>query len=117
MKIIVQGVSIEITKEQIEQIDQEKAKQIRELKSFERILKHFGFEKINTRSWPNPNEKAYSHYQYGWYAEIQDYGPYKACFLTGKGLRSTDSFPGGYVYDSPESMAKAITLALKEMED
>lgn len=116
MKVRVQGVSIVLTKEQIEHIDKEKANQIRECKSFVRILKHFGFEKINTSSWPDPKDNLYSHPQHGWFADIQDYRTYKACFLTGKGLKS-NGFPGGYVYESPESMAKEITLALYEMGD
>ncbi|NQD71643.1 hypothetical protein HP439_13015 [Sphingobacterium shayense] len=117
MKVIVQGVSIELTKEQVEHFENEKAKQLKECSTFTKTLKHFGFNKINTKSWPNPNENAYSHYQYGWYAEIQDYGTYKACFLTGKGLKSIEGFPGGYVHDSPESVAAAITKALDEMEE
>ena len=117
MKVTIQGVSIELTKEQIALIHEEKTKQEKECKSFEQILKHFGFKKIDTKSWPVPNEMAYSHYELGWYAEIQDYRTGAACFLVGKGLKSSNGFPGGHIYESPESVAKSIIEALDEIDE
>lgn len=116
MKIVVEGVTIELTKEQIALIEKEKAKRAAECASFERTLKNFGFAKVDTTGWADPKEKAFANDEHGWYAEIQDYRKYKACLLVGKGLISMRGFPGGYIHESPESVAKAITAALDGIE-
>lgn len=101
----MQGVTIELTKDQIALIEKEKARRLRECKSFERILKHFGFVKV---------DGGFHHTQHGWYAEILDRRYYQDCLLVGKGLKGP-GFPGGHVYGSPEAVAEALTAALDEI--
>lgn len=115
MKITVQGITIELTKEQIAEIEKGKAAQELECKSFERILKHFGFTKMSTKGWANPKEICYEHKTNGWYAEILDHGRWKNCFLVGQCLPHQSSLPGGQLYDTPEDVAKALNNALDDI--
>ncbi|AIM37361.1 hypothetical protein KO02_12155 [Sphingobacterium sp. ML3W] len=116
MKITIEGVTIELTKEQILEIEKGKALQELECKSFERILKHFGFTKMSTKGWLDSDKKCYKHESNGWFAEILDHRTWKCCFMAGRGLPHQKTPPGGYLYESPESIAKVLRDALDKKE-
>lgn len=117
MRIIVQGVSIELTVEQIAAIDKEKRKREKCRKSFEKILFHFGFKKINTTGWQNPKQFCYEQKEYGWFAEIQNFGIYSEVFMIGKGLQNNHPPPGGHMYGEPEDIEKEIVKALDNLQN
>ncbi len=110
MKVSVKGVTIELTSDQINHVESEIAKREKELNSFVKVLKHFGFNKVNTRGWQNPDQSCWSNDQHGWFVEIIDYGSFKTCVFHGKPL--DEGSPWGKEYNSPESASKGIFDAL-----
>lgn len=101
MRIIVEGVAIDLTKEQIKHIETVKAKRLKELNSFEKVLVNFGFKKET-----HANGSFYTNDDLEWYAEIYDDD---SVWMTGSGLKDTSSFPGGYVYGTPESLIEELS--------
>lgn len=51
MEVIVKGVSITLTDDQIKQIEDHHAKQKQECTAFSKTLKSFGFKKMSTKGW------------------------------------------------------------------
>jgi|GEM_PF-1941384 len=117
MKTTVDGVTIELTREQIAKIQAVKSKRDAACKSFVSVLRHFGFTKCSTKGWEQPNRVCYEHKENGWFAEIFDLGSHSTffdCWMAGPGLRNV-GFPGGDVYGSPELVSEALTAALNEI--
>lgn len=110
MKVTVKGVTIDLTPAQIAYIEKTIIKRDKELKTFENVLKHFGFRKLNTKGWVNPDQNCYTQNTHGWFVEILDYGKWKSCLVHGTGL--DHGHPFGKHYDSPESLCEAIVKAL-----
>lgn len=118
MKTTVEGVVIELTKEQVVLIQETKAKRDAECKSFVSVLKHFGFTKLSTKGWEQTDRICYENKQHDWFAEIFKLGAYHSqffdCWMAGPGLRNV-GFPGGYMYGSPEEVKDALLQALNEI--
>jgi hypothetical protein len=55
MEAIVKGVRITLTPEQKKQIEAHQDKQNQECSTFTKTLKHFGFKKMSTKGWENPD--------------------------------------------------------------
>lgn len=114
IKTTVEGVVIELTKEQVALIEETKAKRDAECKSFVSVLKHFGFTKVRTKGWKQPDRICYENKQHGWSAEIFSNCNIFSCWMAGPGLRNV-GFPGGYMYGSPEEVKDALLQALNEI--
>ena len=108
MEIFVKGVKIKLTKEQIDLIEQNDAKIEKCRNSFVKMLKHFHFEQ-----WKDDKDY-FSNPTTGWVAEILDRGNYKEVWMIGDGLK-TSSFPGGWIYSSPEQIEMEILRALEKL--
>lgn len=108
MDITVKGVRIKLTEEQVKQIAIEEERRNKECKSFTSCLKYFGFKKVCTKGWLNPNQNCWNNEDKGWWAEIHDYGGFKEVWIVGKDLKEVSSFPGGYTYSSPEEIIEEL---------
>ena len=94
---MVDGVYIELTKEQSDLIDEHAQKRKRFRNSFTKMLRFFGFKKIR-------GIDSYIHVTQNWFADIHDRGSYHTCWMVGEGLKCSKLFPGGWVYESPEEI-------------
>jgi hypothetical protein len=112
--IVVEGVRIELTEAQNDKVEKEIRRRERCRNSFEKMLKHFGFKKIDTSDWERPNIPAFQHSYYNWYAEIIDHGRWNEVWMAGHGLRHS-GFPGGWMYGEPEDIEKELSKALQEL--
>lgn len=111
MKIFIEGISIELTKEQVDFIEKEKRKRTRELTTFSKVLKHFGFTKVKD------HENCWEHNDYEWWAEIyHNSGRYYTLFMVGHPLKC-GGFPGGWVYDEPKQVEEEILIALEKINN
>ena len=108
MKVQVEGVWIQLTDEQIKIIEQARKKLETEANTFAKVLKHFGFKKINEPG-------CYSHPEYDWFAEIinRDHWPY--VWMAGKGVKNSAMFPGGNCYYEPEQLKEELIRATLDM--
>ncbi|MBE8712510.1 hypothetical protein [Sphingobacterium hungaricum] len=100
MKIKVDGVTIELTKEQIEETKRER---FENLKSLEDVLFQFGFKKVVPKE--NPNQTYYTNEEKGWHAEKVDYD---GVWMVGGELQDDGSFPGGHVYWEKEELFEEL---------
>ena len=116
MYTFVQGIRIELTPDQIKVIEKEKRRRERCRDSFVKTLKRFGFKKIDTSDWVNPNQDCYEHPHYEWFAEIYDRGGWNDVFMAGQGLKD-GGFPGGWVYGDPEQIEKELARAIDELQN
>ena len=113
MKITVDGVTIELTPNQVALIEKAKAERAAVCKSFATVLKYFGFRKVSNNG--DKDRECYAHPVHMWYAEvIHQSGTYYYCWLAGKGL-PTGGYPGGKVYDTPEAVRDALVAALDKI--
>jgi hypothetical protein len=106
MKIIVEGVSIELTPAQIATIEKERKRREKCRGSFKRMLAKLGFR----QSHDVPG--SFSHKTNDWYAEIIDRRHYSDVWMVGDGLKNSTGFPGGWVYESPMELEKEVVKAL-----
>lgn len=96
MKVIVDGVSITLTKTQVNHINKVKAERLKNLKTFEDALKRFGFKRHrDTRDKGYNCDHCYANDEKGWYAEIYDGD---RVWMVGNELKASTSFPGGWMY-------------------
>lgn|SRR5690606_24524827 len=115
MEAIVEGVRITLTPEQVMQIEAYHAKQKQECSTFTKTLKHFGFKKMSTKGWENPDANCYQ--TKNWFAQIYDSKTLNAtCFIVGEGI-DLDSSGWPLVVDSPEELVEILNKALEEIEN
>jgi len=93
--IMVNGVSIKLTVQQIARIDKVQRQRYRYRNSFKRMLISLGFKQ--DKEYPD----SFTHKKEDWYAQINDRGNWSDCWMTGKGLKESSGFPGGWMYDTP----------------
>ncbi len=98
MRIFVENVKIELTKEQLALIEKARNKRNQCISSFLKILKHFGFNSSKG------NKNCFEHNKNGWWAEIIDHGHFRTVWMVGNGLKSSKSIPGGWNYGSPKEI-------------
>lgn len=113
MDVIIKGVRITLTQQQVAKIEIAKNQRQRCRNSFVRMLKHFGFKKIDTAGWENPKALCFENETCEWFAEIQNYGNWDEVFMAGKGLKNV-GFPGGYMYGTPQEIEEELLKAIKE---
>jgi hypothetical protein len=111
MEVVVKGVRIELTKEQASKIEKELRDRKKEMGTFEKVLLHFGFKKMNMKDWPHKQITPYEHKENGWYAEIQNNGRWSDVWMVGKGLKCA-GFPGGWQYFTPQEIENEIIKAI-----
>lgn len=71
---------------------------------FIKTLKELGFKKMNRSSI------SYEHGErHEWYAEMLD----DRVWITGKGLKEMQSYPGGWVYSDPKELKEDVLKALE----
>lgn len=116
MHAFIQGIRIELTADQIKLVEKEKRRRELCRHSFERMLKRFGFEKVDTSGWENPNQNCWQHIYYNWFVEIYDRNGWSDAWMVGTGLKD-DGFPGGWCYSDPEEIEKELGRAIDEIED
>lgn len=102
MIIRVEGVSIELTSEQMALIEANRKERAKCRNSFKKMLRFFGFKAMKDSPGSYWNE------EYKWYADIQDRGPYFTVWMTGEGLKNSGAPPGGWIYEEPEDIENAI---------
>lgn len=107
MNIIIEGVNIELTFEQISKIEAARKERALSKKSFVSILKHFGFKKLDTSNWTDKTIIAFEHAQNNWYAEITN----NNVWMVGKGLKDS-GFPGGSYYFTINEVETALLQVL-----
>ena len=113
MKTRVDGVSIELTPEQIKYIKERKSAQTKSLNSFKNVLKSFGFKEVNINNVCGDKITFWTNDKHVWYAELcEDH-----MFMAGKGLRRSDAPPGGWTYWTPEEASEALTKALEVTDE
>jgi hypothetical protein len=121
MKAMFNGVEIQLTPEQIKVVTAAKEKHEKAVDGgFIKVLKSYGFEKMSSKGWANPDSVCFQHPTHGWFAEIIDHGLWQNVWMVGTGLRNSQLFPGGWSYDEPqvlhEELSKATTdLLLSEL--
>lgn len=115
MRVVVEGVAIELTPEQVSQIEKVRQERKECRDSFEKMLLHFKFKKISKPSTDAHESVMFSHCYYNWYAEIHyGCGTYYYVWMTGNGLKNSKQVPGGWTYDEPEEIEREIVRALDE---
>lgn len=115
MEAIVKGVKITLTAEQIKQIEAHQAKQKHECSTFTKTLRHFGFKKMSTKGWENPDANCYQ--TKNWFAQIYESKTLnESCFIVGEGI-DLDSSGWPLVVDSPEELTEILNKALEELEN
>lgn len=102
MKIIVDYVEIELTREQIDLINQERRIREKYTSNFRTILAYFGFK-------PSKGHKnCFQHPDKNWWAEIIDHRASKTVWMVGDGLKSMSSIPGGWQYANPKEIEEEL---------
>lgn len=114
MQVVIEGVKIELTPEQVQQIEKVRAEREKCRNSYQKMLKHFGFEKCDTSTWLNKKANAWVQEHYDWYAEIQHSGGIHSLWLVGPGLKTTN-FNDGWIYWSPADAEKEIVKAIDKL--
>lgn len=91
MKTKVDGVTIELTKEQVEYINKVKAERAKEFKTFDKVLKTFGFKEKHQRdSRVSTSWVSYVNEKEDLYAEVHyDMTGYKYVWIPGSPTFST----------------------------
>jgi hypothetical protein len=134
--VMVDGVKIQLTDEQMEIINKakqaklaieqkRKAKHNRQheldtnknIEAFRKILLSFGFTTVDTSDWPSKNSipYAYEHVKNGWYAEIyRDRGG--EIWMVGQELKS-GSTPDGWIYGEPKEVKDELTRTLNKIKN
>lgn len=113
MEVIVKGVKITLTAEQIKQIEAHHAKQIIECSTFTKTLKHFGFKKMSTKGWENPNANCWESKH--WFVEIFNNDTLNEyCSVAGVGVElSSSGCP--LIVNSPQELVEKLNKALEEI--
>jgi len=106
MVTIVEGVRIELTKEQIAKVEKRRKQVQKSWLSFQNVLRHFGFRQLKDQ------KGCYS--KGGWYAEIIDRGVWHDVWMVGSGLKDSHLFPGGWIYSEPRELNEELNKALSE---
>ena len=109
--VFVQGVKIYLIESQIKLIQAELLERKKHINSFDNILRHFGFTKVDASEWLNKKALAYEHKELEWWAEIINHGCWSCVWMVGNGLKH-GSFPGGWIYNNPEDIEKEISRAI-----
>ena len=111
MNIMVEGISIELTSSQRAIIKKGKLKRATQCKGFVNTLKHFGFIHKKDVNIENQPIEWFEHPVHNWYAEILDHTNFKEVWMTGKYLKESSSFPGGWIYSEATDLAEELTKA------
>jgi hypothetical protein len=114
MEVYVKGVKVKLTEDQLAGVEKELRRRARYRNSFSKILKYFGFTKVDTSDWCNKKALAFEHETMGWFAEVIDNGACSDLWMVGNGLPSS-GFPGGHVYGHPSEVEDAICNALDKL--
>jgi hypothetical protein len=114
MEATVKGVRITLTNDQIKIIEDHHSKQKQECTTFTKTLKSFGFKKMSTKGWANPDANAWI--SRNWFAEIHKERTYTICQISGSGIPLDKS---GYPLqvETPEELCEVLNKALEEIED
>lgn len=110
MKVKIEGITIELTKEQRSLITHARNKRKHNRGSFEKVLLHFGFERLHTGT------PGFAYVKNDWFAQIIDHTNFSEVWMTGKGLQTTGSFPGGYLYGEPADLEKELLRATGSLQ-
>jgi len=115
MEAIVEGVRITLTPEQVMQIEAYHAKQKQECSTFNKTLKSFGFKKMSTKGWENPNANCWT--TENWIVEIFNSGNHNEyCSVAGSGVDlSSSGWP--ITISSPQELVEILNKALEEIEN
>lgn len=105
MTIVVEGVRIELTTEQISLILKERKRRERCRGSFKRMLSNLGFKPC--KDLPG----SFEHKVMPWYAEIVNHEGYSNVWMVGGDLKSA-GFPGGWIYHSPTEIETEVLKVL-----
>jgi hypothetical protein len=113
MEAIVKGVKITLTAEQIKQIEAHQSKQKQECSTFTKTLKHFGFRKMSTKGWANPDANCWTTEH--WIVEIFNSGNHNEyCSVAGSGVDlSSSGWP--ITISSPQELVEILNKALEEI--
>ena len=115
MEAIVKGVSIILTDNQIKQIEDHQAKQKQECTTFTKTLKCFGFKKMSTKGWANPDANCWQAKH--WFVEIFNSGTLNEyCAVVGTGVELSSSGWPLTTY-SHEELREILNKALEEIEN
>lgn len=105
MRVFVKGVPIDLNDEQVKTIN-DKLKEIDDsCKTFESALKSYGFKKMSTLDWENPDQNCWSHVD-GWFANIVQHPKYNSCILYGDFINGAGKH--GMHFDEVEDLLEAI---------
>lgn len=111
MKVLVEGVWVKLTDEQIKYVEQEKDRREKEeariASSFLKVLHHFGFKRVS--DVPG----CYSQDFHNWFAEIikPSTGADPYVWIVGNGIRDS-AFPGGWIYWDPQVLFRELSTIL-----
>lgn len=112
MDVFVEGIRISLTESQISIIEEARRKRERDINSFRKILIHFGFKEIQEEGTPL-NERLFENSKFNWYAELTIHNEnWQSVWMTGKGLKKTHLFPGGWTYESPKEIENELLSVL-----
>lgn len=111
-EILVNGVLISLTRQQLKKINTEIAERKEDKSAFEKVLFHYQFKKVDTTGWLNPKQDCYQHVYFNWWAEIVRHGGWHEVWLVGEGLKC-GGFPGGWNYGEPEYLQEEIEKAIQ----
>lgn len=106
MKVFVEGVEIELTKEQLAKVEKRRKQIESDFRSFKSVLRHFGFKQLKDQKDCFANDK--------WYAEIVNHGNWHSVWMTGQGLKNSHLFPGGWTYFEPNEIRDELYNAAKD---
>lgn len=115
MEAIEKGVRITLTPEQIKQIKAHQANQNKECSTFTKTLKSFGFKKMSTKGWENPNANCWI--TDNWIVEIFNSGNHNEyCSVAGSRIDlSSSGWP--ITTWSPKELVEVLNKALEEIEN
>lgn len=112
MKVLVEGVWVKLTDEQIKYVEDQITTRERKAavvtQSFKHVLSHFGFK----RQKDAPG--FYYQKEYDWLVEVVDPSQsinWEYAWGIGAGLKC-GGFPGGWRYDDPQELFKALSDAV-----
>lgn len=109
MKINVEGVMIELTVEQIKQVNDYKRKSEKEIKSFTKVLKLHGFKPVRGTQEHNKGKIiGFSNTVHDWWAEIYDHEHWKTVWIVGKNLPSGGHYHPGKNYETPQEVHEEL---------
>lgn len=114
--VFIEGVKIELTGSQVFSIEKELRARIKNNGKFETMLRRFGFTKIYSSEWQNPNQNCWENKKYDWFAEIIQHDRWSEIFMAGQKLKNV-GFPGGYNYGEVGEATEALCNAINEIEN